>query len=36
MSKGQSQPEIGAEIRPRNSLHGFGQTALAPGFDYDS
>lgn len=33
--KGQSQPKIGADIRPFDSLLGFGYT-LIPCFDYDS
>ena len=35
VSKGQSQPEIVADIRLLNSLHGVGSTILIPGFDYD-
>ena len=35
VSKGQSQPEVVADIRLLNSLHGFGQTILIPGFDSD-
>ena len=35
--KGYSQPEIAADIRLLNSLHGSGiMTILIPGFDYDS
>ena len=36
MSKGYSQPEIAADIRLLNSVHGSGSTILIPGFDYDS
>ena len=36
VSKGQSQPEIVAELRLLNSLHGSGWTILIPGSDYDS
>ena len=35
-SKGQSQPEIVADIRLSNSLHGSGFTIFVPGFDCDS
>ena len=35
-SKGQSQPEIAADLRLLGSLHGSGSTILIPGFDYDS
>ena len=33
---GQSQPEIVADIRLLNSLHGSGSTILTPSFDSDS
>ena len=33
VSKGQSQPEIVADIRLLNSLHGSGSTILLPGFE---
>ena len=36
VSKGQSQPEIVADIRLLNSLHGSGFTIFVPGFDCDS
>ena len=36
VSKGQSQPEIVAEFRLLNSLHGSGFTIFVPGFDCGS
>ena len=36
VSKGQSQPEIVADVRLLNSLHGSGFTIFVPGFDCDS
>ena len=36
VSKGQSEPEIVADLRLSYSLHGSGFTIFVPGFDCDS